>query len=80
MKDMEKSYNPIKDELTTSMHSEFSVSKEVDIKLRAGCVWTSIDGNASRKEIEKYALMYGITYEQCLEWKAYWDRIKLKNK
>lgn len=70
----------MKEELTTAMHSEFSVSKETDIKLRAGCVWTSIDGNASRKEVEEEAKWYGITYDQCMEWKSYWERVKIEQR
>lgn len=71
---------PLKEELTTKMHSEFSVSPETEIKLRCGCVWDDLDGNASRAEIEKEASLYGVTYEQCLEWKSYWERVKLEQR
>ena len=30
------------DELTAKMHSEFNVSKETRIMLKAGCVWESV--------------------------------------
>ena len=30
------------DELTAEMHSEFTVSKETRIMLKAGCVWESV--------------------------------------
>ena len=76
---MEKNYNPIKkDELTTAMHSEFKIDAETEIKHRAGCVWCLLDGNASRKDIEKWSSKYGVTYEQCMQWKDYYDNLKMQ--
>ena len=44
--------NNYPDELTEKMHSEFSVSREIEISHKAGCVWESVAPNASREEIE----------------------------
>ena len=62
----------IRDELTAKMHSEFTVSKETRIMLKAGCVWESVSPKASREEIEKFASMYGITYEDAMKYKHEW--------
>ena len=37
------------DELTAEMHSEFTVSKETRIMLKAGCVWESVSPKASKE-------------------------------
>ena len=57
------------DELTAEMHSEFTVSKETRIMLKAGCVWESVSPKASKEEIEKWASMYGITYADAMKYK-----------
>jgi len=62
----------MKDELTELMHSEFTVSKEVDIELRAGCVWGLLEFNASEKDIRREAKAYGITYEDAMRYKKLW--------
>lgn len=73
---------PTKEELTEKMHSEFTVSKETEVRLRTGCVWdvTKYDrtkGNFvwSEEAVRKEAASYGISYEDCMKHKEYWRRI-----
>ena len=60
------------DELTAKMHSEFNVSKETRIMLKAGCVWESVSPKASKEEIETFASLYGITYADAMRYKHEW--------
>lgn len=63
----------MEDELTTKMHEEFKISREDEIELRAGCVWrTWCNNESSKEEVEKYAQMYSISYEDAMKWKEYW--------
>ena len=65
----------MKEELTKKMHSEFRVSKETDIRHRAGCVWSVLHdmGKTEDEEMVTHeSQMYGITYEQAMRWKHYW--------
>jgi len=71
-----------KEELTEKMHSEFTVTKDEEIQLRAGCVWrlskydrTKGDFVWSEEEARKEAKKYGISYEDCMKHKEYWRRI-----
>ena len=64
--------NNYPDELTEKMHSEFTVSKETRIMLKAGCVWESVSPKASKEEIEKWATLYGITYADAMKYKSEW--------
>ena len=43
------------DELTAKMHSQFRVSRDIEIKHKSCCVWKSESPNASREEFEKEA-------------------------
>jgi hypothetical protein len=81
------SHRPLQDELTAKMHSEFTVSKETEIQLRAGCVWHWFyfdyekgDYKWTEEEIRKQAEKYGISYEECMMHKDYWMQIVLKNR
>ena len=60
------------DELTEKMHSEFSVSREIGISHKAGCVWESVSPKASKEEIETWAVRYGITYADAMKYKSEW--------
>ena len=60
------------DELTAEMHSEFTVSKETRIMLKAGCVWESVSPKASKEEIETFASLYGITYADAMKHNSEW--------
>ena len=64
--------NNYPDELTEKMHSEFTVSKETRIMLKAGCVWESVSPKASKEDIEKWATIYGITYADAMKYKSEW--------
>lgn len=65
----------MKEELTTKMHGEFTITKEEEGKLRAGCVWHVWCGrNSSKADIEQYAKMYSISYETAMKWRDYWLR------
>ena len=71
----------MKDELTEKMHSEFSVTKESEEQLRAGCIWLAwCDEDSSREEIEKYAEEYSISYEAAMKWRDFWLEKKGKSK
>jgi hypothetical protein len=83
----EVNLNPQRDELTVKMHSEFSVSKETEVKLRAGCVWSEIyfdykndDFILTEEQIRKIAKTYCITYYECMQHKEYWKQIIIKNR
>ena len=61
--------------MTSKMHSELTVTKEEEGKLRAGCVWHVWCGRkSSEKEIRRYAKMYGISYETAMRWRDFWLR------
>lgn len=62
----------MKEELTTKMHSEFTISKETEIKHRAGCVWNILKKNAPKEQIVEVARDYGITYEAAMKYRDYW--------
>lgn len=65
----------MKEELTTKMHNELTVTKEEEDKLRAGCVWHIwCDGNSSKEDIEKWSKHYSISYETAMRWKEFWLR------
>lgn len=62
----------MKEELTEKMHSEFIVSKETEIRHRAGCVWTVLDKEATKEQIVEQARRFGITYEAAMKYRDYW--------
>ena len=69
----------MKEELTSKMHDEFTVTKEVEGKLRAGCVWRVWCGrNSSENEIRRCAESYGISYETAMRWRDFWLRMYKK--
>ena len=55
------------DELTAKMHSQFRVSRDIEIKQKSCRVWKSVSPNASREEFEKEAVWYDITYEDVMK-------------
>lgn len=58
------------------MNEDLEISKEVEDKLRAGCVWRVWCGrNSTKEEIEKYADKYSISYETAMKWRDYWFRL-----
>lgn len=60
------------EELTTKMHSEFSVSRETETCHRAGCVWLVVEFDASKEAVSEAAKDYGITYEAAMKYRDYW--------
>ena len=61
----------MKEELTTKMHSEFSVSEETEIKLRAGNIWNNFK-DAPKSEQLRLCKVFGITWEQAMKYKTFW--------
>ena len=70
----------LKEELTTAMHSEFTVSKETDKQLRVGSVWKLVGFDAPKEEVEYWASRYGVTYYLCMKWKSYWRNLHNNSK
>lgn len=68
----------MEDEFSEIMHRELTVSGEDEIILKAGCVWhTWCNQNSSKDDIEKYAKLYSISYDDAMKWKEYWlDKYK----
>lgn len=66
----------MKEELTTKMHSEFTVSKETEVCLRAGCVWLVVDFGAKKEDVTDAAREYGITYDAAMKYRDYWREKK----
>lgn len=62
----------MKEELTEKMHAEFTVTKEDEILLRAGCVWNILKKDATKEQIVEQAREYGITYEAAMKHRDYW--------
>lgn len=60
------------DELTDKMHSELSISKHNDRLLKAGDVWEGVGFDADEEKIASKAKIYGITYDDCMQFKEYW--------
>jgi len=57
----------LKEEFTTDMHSEMKISKELEEKHKAKCVWTLTDG--TEENIKKYCSLYKISYEKVMKYK-----------
>lgn len=71
----------MKDELTAKMHSEFTVTKESEEQLKAGCIWLAwCDKDSSKEEVEKYAKQYSISYEAAMKWRDFWLEKRYKSK
>ncbi len=62
----------MKEELTEKMHSEFVISKETEIRHRAGCVWLVLDRSATKEQVTEEAKKHGITYEAAMKYRDYW--------
>ncbi len=60
---------PMFDEFTEKMHSEFTVDEETEKQLRAGCVWTLLDSDSPKEDVEHWAKRYGIDYDIAMKWK-----------
>jgi hypothetical protein len=60
------------EQMTEKMASEFTISKEADERLRAGCLWLVCNKSTPRKDIEKEARSLSITYDIAMKWRDYW--------
>lgn len=67
----------LKDELTTKMHSEFTIDRETEICHKAGSIW-QWHAEESEEEQKKECELMGITWEEALHWKPYWERLLKK--
>lgn len=70
---------PLFDEFTEKMHSEFTVDEETEKQLRAGCVWSLLDGDSPKEDVEHWAKRYGIDYDIAMKWKDYWLNLKAQS-
>lgn len=70
----------MKEELTTKMHSEFSVDKNTEIKHKVGCILeVAIKMNkTSVRDVTEIANRYGLTYDDVQKWKTYWLKLGLR--
>jgi hypothetical protein len=59
------------EELTEKMHSEFTISEENEIKLKAGCIWRDFP-DETEEEKRKLCKNISLSWEDCLRWKDYW--------
>lgn len=65
----------MKEELTTAMHGEFTVSRSTEIKHKAFAVWTLLGDIYDVEEITRTAEDYDITYEQAMQHKDAYFRL-----
>ena len=61
----------MKEELTTLMHSEFSVSKDIEIRNKVIAAMTVMSISKKRK-LEDVIASYGITMKDYERWKHDW--------
>ena len=67
----------MEDKFTKKMHSEFTISDEIEIKHKASCVWDRYkELRPSDDEIKKRCESYGITFEQAMKWKDFWVNLE----
>lgn len=69
----------MEDELTAKMHSEFTVSKRIEIKHKAMCVWMIAGINADSKTLSRWCKTYGITEKNAMKWKDYCKQLIMEN-
>jgi hypothetical protein len=69
----------MKEELTTKMHSEFTVSKEVDIRNKVGsAIESGMLRGVRENAIEHTLKRFGVTYDDYNKWKEYWAEVGVK--
>ncbi|WP_092113496.1 hypothetical protein [Prevotella sp. KH2C16] len=68
----------LKEELTAKMHSEFTVSKETEIKHKAGSMWSVAGFDCDGTTMKEWCGFYGITPQQALKYKDYWRKLSEK--
>lgn len=62
----------MKEELTTKMHEELSVTNETDVRHKVGSVVT-IMNLMKDKELQDILKSYGVTKDDYDRWKDYWE-------
>ncbi|MCH4155448.1 MAG: hypothetical protein LKF31_04000 [Muribaculaceae bacterium] len=62
------------EELTDKMHSEFTISEEDRIQLKAGTIWRDFPDETEEVKRELCKDM-GLSWEDCLRWKDYWMQL-----
>ena len=68
----------MKDELTELMHSEFTVSEEIDIKNKVGSAIESAMLRGGGEEGLRHSLpMYSVTFEEYERRKDYWAEVDI---
>lgn len=68
----------LKEELTSKMHSEFTISKETEVKLKAGSMWSVAGFDCDEATMKRWCKAYGITISQALKYKGYWSKLSEK--
>lgn len=67
----------MEEELTKKMHSEFSISSDIEIKHKAGCVWDILKfEKPTKEELVIRCKSYGISYEDAMKWRDFWVNIQ----
>lgn len=71
----------MKEELTTKMHSEFSISKEDDDFLKAGVIWKQNDIIPyTEKELKERCNDLDISFSTLMKHKQKWQSLILSSK
>ena len=70
----------MKEELTEKMHSEFTVSKEIEKKHKVGSAieMALLLKKNDRKSFEEELNNFNVTFEDYLKWREHWGRLGLK--
>lgn len=65
----------MQDELTAKMHSEFTISDDMEIRNRALSVWSMCGYDREHPKFKHYCEIYGLTQNQALMWYVFWKRL-----
>ena len=66
----------MKEELTTKMHSEFSVDNETDIRHRCISLWNLLRADEADPGFPDYCRDFGLTVDQAMANKEYCKNLK----
>jgi len=69
---------PLKEELTTAMHNEFTIDSETELKHRCMSLLTLVNGNLKDKDIESYFVMYNVNRKDVEAWIEYFKELRSK--
>ncbi len=70
----------LKEELTSKMHSEFTISKETEVKHKAGSMWSVAGFDCDDVTMKRWCISYGLTISQAMKYKVYWQKLAEQNK